>query len=251
LHFIEAIRQLRQELGRDNVMIVHVVPMITVSTSGEMKSKAIQHSVIKLRELGIHPSILVCRTSKPIDDDIKNKLSMFTDIDPDHIIEALDQKSIYKVPLALQKQHLHLLIQERLLGEHREPDMGNWEQLVHKIENPQKIIHIALAGKYTHLTDSYMSVIEALQHAGVNSDTAVKVHLLDTEVFESSDREKKLSAFIQENAIKGFVVPGGFGSRGTEGKINIANYCRVNSVPYLGLCLGLQIAVISFARNVC
>jgi CTP synthase len=139
--------------------------MITVSTSGEMKSKAIQHSVIKLRELGVHPSILVCRTSQPIDDDIRNKLSMFTDIDPDHIIEALDQKSIYQVPLALQKQHLHLLIQERLLGEQREPDMGNREQLVHTMENPQKVIHIALAGKYTHLTDSYMSVIEALQHA--------------------------------------------------------------------------------------
>lgn len=146
-------------------MIVHVVPMITVSTSGEMKSKAIQHSVIKLRELGVHPSILVCRTREPMDSEIKNKLSMFTDIDPDHIIEALDQKTIYQVPLAFQEQQLHLLIQKRLFGEQREPDMENWEKLVHKVMHPQKTIHIALAGKYTYLTDSYMSVIEALQHA--------------------------------------------------------------------------------------
>ena len=232
-------------------MIVHVAPMITVSTSGEMKSKAIQHSVIKLRELGIHPSILVCRTSKPIDQDIKRKLSMFTDIEEDHIIEALDQKSIYQVPLAFQEQKIHLLIQKRLFGEQREPDMENWKNLVNKIMNPQKFINIALAGKYTNLTDSYMSVIEALQHAGVNFDSKVKVHLLDTETFEGKHREEKLAAYIKTNDIKGFVVPGGFGSRGTEGKINIANYCRVNNIPYLGLCLGLQIAVISFARNIC
>ena len=139
--------------------------MITVSTSGEMKSKAIQHSVIKLRELGVHPSILVCRTREPMDNELKNKLSMFTDIDPNHIIEALDQKTIYQVPLAFQEQQLHLLIQKRLFGEQREPDMENWGKLVYKVMHPQKTIHIALAGKYTHLTDSYMSVIEALQHA--------------------------------------------------------------------------------------
>ena len=146
-------------------MLVHVVPMITVSTSGEMKSKAIQHSVIKLRELGIHPSILVCRTRAPIDTELRNKLSMFTDIEPDHIIEALDQKSIYQVPLAFQQQNIHLLIQKRLFGEQREPDMTGWKALVYKIMNSQETLHIALAGKYTHLTDSYMSVIEALQHA--------------------------------------------------------------------------------------
>jgi len=165
LHFIEAIRQLRQELGRENVMIVHVVPMIMVSTSGEMKSKAIQHSVIKLRELGIHPSILVCRSSKPIDQEVKKKLSMFTDIDENHIIEALDQQSIYQVPLAFQKQDVHTLIQTRLFGEVKNPDMNNWEDLVKKIISPQKTIHIALAGKYTDLSDSYISVIEALKHA--------------------------------------------------------------------------------------
>ncbi len=251
LHFIEAVRQLHQELGRENVMFVHVVPMISVSTSGEMKSKAIQHSVIKLRELGIHPSILVCRSSEPIDADVKSKLSMFTGINPDHIIEALDQKSIYQVPLALQKQNIHLLIQKRLFWDQKQPDMKNWENLVDKINHPKQTIHIALAGKYTHLTDSYMSVIEALQHAGVTFDSKIKVHLLDTETFEGDDREKKISDFIQEYNIKWFVVPGGFGLRGTEGKINIANYCRVHDIPYLWLCLGLQIAVISFARNMC
>ena len=251
LHFIEAVRQLHHELGRENVMLVHVVPMITVSTSGEMKSKAIQHSVIKLRELGIHPSILVCRTRAPIDTELRNKLSMFTDIEPDHIIEALDQKSIYQVPLAFQQQNIHLLIQKRLFGEQREPDMTGWKALVYKIMNSQETLHIALAGKYTHLTDSYMSVIEALQHAWVAFNRVIKIHLLDTESFEWNNREDKLSTYIQEHDIKWFVVPGGFWSRGTEGKINIANYCRTKNVPYLGLCLGLQIAVISFARNVC
>lgn len=251
LHFVEAVRQMRQELGRENVMIVHVVPMITVSTSGEMKSKAIQHSVIKLRELGVHPSILVCRTRDSIDEDLKNKLSMFTDIDSDHIIEALDQKSIYQVPLAFQQQNLHLLIQQRLFWEQREPDMDHWKHLVNAIINPQKTIHIALAGKYTHLTDSYMSVIEALQHAWANYESKVKVHLLDMESFEGPSREEKLSMYIKENDIKWFVVPGGFWSRGIEGKINIANYCRIYNIPYLWLCLWLQIAVISFARHVC
>lgn len=251
LHFIETIRQLRNELGREHCMIVHVVPMITVSTSGEMKSKAIQHSVIKLRELGVHPSILVCRTREPIDQELKNKLSMFTDIDSDHIIEALDQKSIYKVPLAFQQQNIHLLIQKRFWWEQREPDMQQRELLVDKIITPQKTIHIALAGKYTHLTDSYMSVIEALQHAGVSNDTWVKAHLIDMETFEGDDRENKLNKYIKENDIKWFIVPGGFWHRGTEGKINIANYCREKNIPYLGLCLGLQIAVVSFARNVC
>lgn len=251
LHFIEAVRQLHHELGKENVMIVHVVPMITVSTSGEMKSKAIQHSVIKLRELGVHPSILVCRTREAMDADLKNKLSMFTDIDPDHIIEAIDQKTIYQVPLALQEQNIHLLIQKRFFWQWREPNMENWKELVYKVMNPQKTIHIALAGKYTHLTDSYMSVIEALQHAWVTFDSAIKIHLLDTESFEEDNREAKIFTYIQEHEITWFVVPGGFGSRGTEWKINIANYCRVKNIPYLWLCLGLQIAVISFARNVC
>lgn len=251
LHFIESVRQLRQELGRENVMMVHVVPMISVSTSGEMKSKAIQHSVIKLRELWIHPSILVCRSPLPLDESIKEKLSMFTDIDPDHIIEATDAKTIYQVPLALQEQDIHLLIQKRLWGEQKEPDMRNWEILVEKMLHPQKTLHIALAGKYTNLTDSYMSVIEALQHAGVHYDSTVKVHLLDMEDFEWTDWKEKLEQIIQEKNISGIVVPGGFGSRGIEGKINIANYCREKNMPYLGLCLGLQIAVISFARNVC
>lgn len=251
LHFIEAVRQLHHELGRENVMIVHVVPMITISTSGEMKSKAIQHSVIKLRELGVHPSILVCRTREPMDQELKNKLSMFTDIEPEYIIEALDQKTIYQVPLALQEQNIHLLIQKRLFWQQREPDMENWKHLVYKVMHPQKTIHIALAGKYTHLTDSYMSVIEALQHAGVAFDSSIKIHLLDTETFEEDNREAKLFTYIQEHNIVWFVVPGGFGSRGTEWKIHIADYCRTKNIPYLWLCLGLQIAVISFARNVC
>lgn len=250
-HFIEAVRQLYQELGRENVMIVHVVPMITVSTSGEMKSKAIQHSVIKLRELGIHPSMLICRAPEPISQDIKNKLAMFTGIDYEYIIEALDEKTIYQVPLALQEQKVHLLIQKRLFWQEKEPDMTHRKKLVDTIIHPQKTVHIALAGKYTTLTDSYMSVIEALQHAGVHFGNAVKIHLLDTESFEDIHREKKLSDFITEHDIKWFVVPGGFGLRGTEWKINIANYCRTQNIPYLGLCLGLQIAVISFARTVC
>lgn len=146
-------------------MIVHVVPMITVSTSGEMKSKAIQHSVIKLRELGLSPNMLVCRSSQSIDRAMKEKLSLFTDVDPDYIIENLDQKSIYQVPLSFQAQHVHLLIQKKLFGEQREPDMEVWKTLVDTLLHPEKTIHIALAGKYTQLNDSYLSVVEALQHA--------------------------------------------------------------------------------------
>ena len=156
---------MRQELGHENVMFVHVVPMITVTTSGEMKSKAIQHSVIKLRELGIHPDMLICRTPQPIDESIKRKISMFTDVDFDCIIENLDQKSIYQVPLSFQAQNVHLLIQKKLFGEQRQPDMEKWKLLVGKILHPQKTIHIAVAGKYTQLNDSYLSVIEAVQHA--------------------------------------------------------------------------------------
>ena len=251
LHFIESIRQLRQELGRERVMIVHVVPMIMVSTSGEMKSKAIQHSVIKLRELWLHPSILMCRSPEPIDLDLKKKLSLFTDIDTDHIIEALDQNSIYQVPLALLQQNVHLLVQQRLFGKQKPADMTERDQLVYKMTHPQQTITIALAGKYTHLTDSYMSVIEALKHAWAHMDTEVKVHLLDMETFEGADREQKLHDVIKEHNIRWFVVPGGFGSRGIEGKINIANYCRIYRLPYLWLCLGLQIAVVSFARHIC
>lgn len=251
LHFIEAVRQLRQEFGKENVMIVHVVPMIAVTTSGEMKSKAIQHSVIKLRELWLHPSIIACRTPQKMDQELKDKLSMFTDVTPDHIIETLDQASIYQVPLALQQEKIHLVIQQRLRWEAREPDMRTWETLVEKIMHPTKTIHIALAGKYTHLADSYISVIEALKHAGAHNDTEVKVHLLDMEDFEAIGRERKLINFIEEHTISWFVVPGGFGMRGIEGKINIANFCRMNKLPYLWLCLGLQIAVVSFARNVC
>lgn len=251
LHFIESIRKIRQEFGHENVMFVHVVPMIMVTTSWEMKSKAIQHSVIKLRELGIHPDMLICRTPQPIDESIKKKIAMFTDVDFDCIIENLDQKSIYEVPLSFQAQNVHLLIQKKIFGEQREPNMENWKILVDKILNPHRAIHIALAGKYTQLDDSYLSVVEALQHAWAANDTKVKVHLLDMWGFEADDRETKLTEYIQKHDITWFVVPGGFGSRWTEGKINIANYCRVNNIPYLGLCLGLQIAVISFARNVC
>lgn len=193
----------------------------------------------------------MCRSPEPIDQELKKKLSLFTDIDTDHIIEALDQKSIYQVPLALLQQNVHLLIQQRLFGKQRPADMAQREQLVHKIMHPKQTVHIALAGKYTHLTDSYMSVIEALKHAGAHMDSEVKVHLLDMEEFENTGWERKLINVIEENTIAGFVVPGGFGSRGIEGKINIANYCREHKLPYLGLCLGLQIAVISFARHIC
>ncbi len=250
-HFIEALRQLRAELGKENMLFVHVVPILHVSTSGEMKTKALQHSVIKLRELWIYANILVCRTDVPLTDDLKQKIAMFSDLDNDHIIEARDQKSIYSVPLAFADQNLHNIVSQRFFGKPANCDLIDWKQRVHRLLAPNKEVNIAIAGKYTALDDAYISVVESLKHAGSANDTKIHIHWIDTEQYEWADRELLLAEHLESLWIQGILVPGWFGNRGIEGMINIADYARRHKIPYLWLCLGLQIATISFARNVC
>jgi len=249
-HFIETARQLRQEFGRENVLFVHVVPILQVSTSGELKTKAIQHSVIKMREMGLYPDILVCRTKVSIEEDLKSKIWLFCGLDKSNIIEWLDMKSIYSVPLVFEKQWISRIIQKQLFTQFCDSDLSNWSDKVDKILNSEKTTHIAIAGKYTNLDDSYISVIEALRHSGTVFGTKIKTYWIDTEKYESSDRQDRLQTFISENDIKWIVVPWWFGNRGVEGKINIANFARKNNIPYLWLCLGMQVAVIGFAREI-
>lgn len=249
-HFLEAMRQLRHELWKDNVIFVHVAPIIRMTTSWEMKTKAIQHSIVKLRELGIHANILVCRSPIPVDDWSKKKLSLFCDIEEDRIIEAIDQ-NIYQVPLAFQKQWLDKYIINRFFGEDKRADMSSWERHVNQLLNPEREITIAMAGKYTHLDDSYISVIESLKHAGAFYTTKIKIERLETEEYQWLDRNDKFRNLINQKNISAVVIPGWFGDRWIEWMINIANFCREKNIPYLWLCLGLQIATIAFARNVC
>jgi len=249
-HFIETMRQLRHDLWKENVLFVHVAPIITISTSWEMKTKAIQHSIVKLRELGIHANVLVCRTPVPLEDGLKKKLSLFCDLDEDRIIEAIDQ-NIYQVPLSFQKQWLDKYIIQRMFWEEKKSDMSSWETIVNKLLNPQREITVAIVWKYTQLDDSYISVLESLKHAWVFYDTKIKLERVNSEDYESDSRNDKFRNLVNQKNISAVVVPGWFGDRGIEWMINIANFCREKNLPYLWLCLGLQIATIAFARNVC
>ena len=249
-HFIEAMRQLRHDLWKENVLFVHVAPIITISTSWEMKTKAIQHSIIKLRELGIQANVLICRSPVPLENGIKKKLSLFCDLEEDCIIETIDQ-NIYQVPLSFQEQWLDKYIIERMFGEKKKADMSSWEATVNKLLNPQREITIALVGKYTQLDDSYLSVLESLKYVGVFYDTKIKIERVDSENYESDFWSDSFRNLINQKNILAVVIPCWFGDRGIEWMINIANFCREKNVPFLWLCLGLQIATIAFARNVC
>lgn len=249
-HFLETMRQLRYELWRQNVMFVHVAPIVSVTTSWEMKTKAIQHSIIKLREVWIQTDILVCRTARPLEKWIKEKLSMFCDLQPECIIENLDQ-NIYELPISLQNQWLDRLIIKRLFDVEKSSDLTEWKNLIYKLKNPQKEITIWLAWKYTHLDDSYISVVEALKHAWAFYDTKVNIEWIDTENYESEWREDSLRNLCNQKNIVGIIVPGGFWDRGVEWMINLANFCREKNLPYLWLCLWLQVATIAFARSAC
>jgi len=249
-HFIETMRQFRHELGRENVLFVHIAPIVTVTTSWEMKTKAIQHSIIKLRELWIQADVLICRTPNPLEEWLKKKLSMFCDLEEECIIENLDQ-NIYELPLSFQKQWLDRLIIKRLFNEDKSSDLSKWEELVNKLKNPESEITIWIAGKYTHLDDSYISVVEALKHAWAHYSTKVNIEWIDTEKFESDWRENELTNICNSKNISWIVVPGWFGNRWIQWMINIATFCMKKDIPYLWLCLWLQIATIAFARFVC
>ncbi len=251
LPFLEAIRQLKKDLGKENTLYIHVSLLPYIKASGEVKTKPTQHSVKELRSIGIQPDILVCRTEVPINDKIKEKLSLFCDVDKDAVIEARDARTIYEVPLNLEKEGLGDLVTKKLNLPKRIPDLQDWRAFVDRVINPMNEITIGIVGKYVELKDAYLSIVEALIHAGAKNDTKVNINWISAERLESSDYVEVLDRERENNKLDGILVPGGFGERGVEGKINAIRYARENNIPFLGICMGLQCAVIEFARNVC
>ena len=245
LPFMEAIRQLSLEVGYHNHMIVHVTLLPFVKASGELKSKPTQHSVMKLREIGLAPDMILCRSEHLIDQSVREKIALFCNVRADHVIEGRDVPSIYEVPLAMHEQNAGHLIKERLKIE-KTPKLNDLERFIHNYKNPKHEITIAMCGKYTELIDSYKSVMEAFVHAGVENNSRVNIKWVQTE-----DIKNQKSADSAFSNVQGILLLPGFGSRGSEGKVLSSKYARENKIPFLGICLGLQCAVIDFARNVC
>lgn len=251
LIFLEAIRQFRNDVGRENVAYVHVTLLPNLRATSEIKTKPTQHSVEILRGKGIQPDILVCRTERAVPKNIKEKLSLYTDVPIESVIECRDQKSIYEVPLALEKEGLAERILDKLCLVSSPPDLTSWQELVNKLKKPEgvggkKLVRIAIVGKYVRLSDSYISVVEAINHAGAHLGVDVEIKWI---LSDDLDKITDLKEIFLD--VDGIIVPGGFGDRGIEGKINTIRYARESKMPYLGLCLGMQCAVIEFARNVC
>jgi len=245
LPFLEAIRQFKTEAGYGNAIFLHVTLVPYLNAAGELKTKPSQHSVIALRSIGIQPDILVCRSQKSIPKTERKKLALFTSVAPEAVIECKDLKSIYEVPLALAGEGLDKEVLKRLNIEDSVAEMDSWKDLVNRIKNPKHTLKIAIAGKYTKLSDAYISVVESIKHAGAAVDAAIELKWVSSE--ECVDFEKAKEALAD---VDGVVVPGGFGIRGIEGKINVVQIAREMNIPFLGLCLGMQCAVIEFARNV-
>ncbi len=242
--FLEAIRQVAAEQGRENVLYIHVPLIVTIPGSGELKSKPTQHSVKELLSVGIQPDILVCRTDGPITEDIRRKIALFCNVDEDCVIPNVTASTLYEVPLLLEKEGLCRVVCRKLGLGAGEPDMAEWRALVEKIHGVHKSVKIALVGKYTGLHDAYLSVAESLFHAGTACDAQVHIEWVDSETLTAENVGEVLGG------CGGVLVPGGFGDRGIEGMILAAQYAREHDVPYLGICLGMQIAVIEFARHV-
>jgi len=247
LPFLEAVRQLKHEVGKTNAMFVHVTLIPYIKAAGELKTKPTQHSVQELRRIGITPHMLVCRTEKSLPKALKEKLAESCDIERDAVIEAVDAPTVYQVPLNFLNQDILQPISKQLdLGD-LHPDMTEWNFIVKKIISPQKTVKIAFVGKYLQLKESYKSLIESLIHSGAHLDMKVEIEWIDSEQLEKMDDEHLSETF---NEISGILVAGGFGERGVEGKLKAIKYARENKIPYLGICLGMQLAVIEFARNV-
>jgi CTP synthase len=244
LPFIEAIRQLRVDLGRGYALYIHLTLVPYIKAAGEVKTKPTQHSVRKLQADGIQPDILVCRTEVPIDDSLKDKMALFCNVPKDAVITAIDVDTIYEVPLHLHQEGLDSKILELLNVWTGSPDIRPWVNLVNNIKNPKHSVTIAITGKYIDLTESYKSLHEALVHGGIANQTRVNLHYISAEDLEDSDAQELL------NKCDGILVPGGFGQRGAEGKIKAINYARVNKIPFFGICLGMQLAVVEYSRNV-
>lgn len=243
--FIEAIRQMKKDVGANNTFYIHVSLVPFLHAAGELKTKPTQHSVHELRGMGIQPDMIVVRAEKPITASMKEKLSEFTDVPTDAIIQSIDSKILYSVPLSLEKQNMDQVVLEKLgLADHPAADLSDWQKLVDKISRLSKSIKIALVGKYTDLPDAYISVHEALKHAGYAVDSRIDLHSINSEEITDDNAGEKLSEF------DGIVVPGGFGQRGTEGMISAIKFARENDIPFFGVCLGMQMATVEFARDV-
>jgi len=244
LPFLEAIRQLKKDVGKENVLYIHVSLVPYIDTAAELKTKPTQHSVKELRSIGIQPDVIVCRTDRPLTEATKKKLALFCDIEPEAVIQALNAKSIYEVPLLMHKEKLDDIVIRELSLKSTKAQLDDWKTFVDKVSAITNEITIAIVGKYVQLPDAYISIYEALNHAGIHHNHKIKLDWIDAEKLSAKEVENKLSKAC------GILVPGGFGIRGLEGKIRAAKYARENKVPYLGICLGLQVAVVEFARNV-
>lgn len=243
LPFLEAIRQMGFEEGRSNTCYIHLTLLPWIPTAGELKTKPTQHSVKELREIGIQPDILLCRADRNIPEEERKKIALFTNVASEAVISAIDADSIYKIPGLLHDQNLDGIVCEKLAITAKPADLCEWEKIATALANPKHLVNVAFVGKYVDLTESYKSLTEALIHAGIHTESKVKIHYMDSEEIEKNGTD----------ALKGMdaiLVPGGFGKRGTEGKIAAIQFARENKVPYLGICLGMQLAVIEFARHV-
>lgn len=243
--FIEALRQFRKEVGPQNCLFIHVTLIPEVGPWSEIKTKPTQHSVMKLREMGIQPDVLVCRTKRHISEEHREKISQFCDVAADAVIESMDAETIYEVPLQYEKAGLPQLVISRLGLPNNPPDMTEWEEIVRRIKEPSAEVTVAIVGKYTENGDAYISIAEALKHGGIANDARVNLKWIESDSLDDGTGIEVL------RGLDGIVVAGGFGARGVEGKINAVRFARENRVPYLGLCYGMQMAVIEFARNVC
>ncbi|SET22225.1 CTP synthase [Natronincola peptidivorans] len=244
LPFLEAIRQIKYEVGRENVMYIHVTLVPFLGKAGELKTKPTQHSVKELRSIGIQPDVVVCRTEKPLSQEMRDKIGLFCNLEPGHVVQNMDAESLYEVPLLLKEEKLDELVIKKLTLQAQEADLVQWKEVVAGDKNPKGKVKIALVGKYVELKDAYLSVSESLTHAGIHNNVKVEIDWIHSEDAKEDNVKELLSC------ADGILVPGGFGDRGVEGKINAIKYARENNVPLLGICLGMQLAVIEYARNV-
>ncbi len=242
--YIEAIRQFQHDVGRENCILIHVALMVYLPASQEMKTKPIQMSVKELQHLGIQPDIVVCRTEYEIDDNLKDKISLFCNVPKSHVVQNLTVPMLYEAPLAMEKEHLAEIVCQSLQLDCPEPDLTEWKAMVENAKNPTQVVNVALVGKYIALHDAYISVVESLKHAGYPYRATVNIKWIDSETV-TADNAAELFGDVS-----GILVPGGFGTRGIDGKLAAIKYARENKIPYLGLCLGMQLSIVEFARNV-
>lgn len=242
--FLESIRQFQHDVGKENAILIHVTLIPFLKASGEIKTKPTQASVKELQGMGIQPDIIVCRTEVPLDNNIKDKISLFCNLPSSHVLQNLDVDILYEAPLAMEKEHLAEVVCECLHLDCPKPDLEEWKNMCHAWKNPTKKVKVALVGKYISLHDAYISVVEALKHGGVANSADVEIKWVDSETVTNDNAAEILSD------VSGILVPGGFGDRGIEGKISAIKYARENKIPFLGLCLGMQLSIVEFARNV-